>query len=98
MFNCYVVLLALSGVIMLVLAAQKNGHGSHSRALNAIFGAVFVGYAFYLAFIFGGGSYVIFFKAFILPVVMVAHFFRSRTPGPKTAQTRKTWREHQKSE
>ncbi|MGV9662667.1 hypothetical protein ACWDUL_28805 [Nocardia niigatensis] len=97
MFNWYVGLLALSGVIMLVLAAVRQGQSSASRTVNGIFGAVYLGYAFYLAFLFDGGSYLIFFQAFILPVVMVVNYFRNRTPKPKLTDTQKAWREYQRS-
>ncbi|GAB0105583.1 hypothetical protein JMUB6875_45620 [Nocardia sp. JMUB6875] len=96
MFNWYVGLLALSGVIMLVLAAMRQ-QNDWSRALNAIFGVGFLGYAFYLAFLFDGGSYFIFFQAFILPVMMVVNYFRNRTPKPKLTDTQKAWREYQRN-
>ncbi|MET8427053.1 hypothetical protein [Nocardia sp. NPDC004860] len=91
-------LLALSGVIMLALAVVRQGQSGASRSINGIFGAVYLGYAFYLAFLFvDGGSYLIFFQAFILPVVMVVNFFRNRTPKPKLTETQKAWREYQRS-
>jgi predicted lipid-binding transport protein (Tim44 family) len=37
----------------------------------------FLGYGFYLAFLFSGGGYLIFFKAFILPVLMIFRTIRS---------------------
>ncbi|MEC3952361.1 hypothetical protein VMT65_04865 [Nocardia sp. CDC153] len=97
MFNWYVGLLAVSGVIMLALAAVRQGQSQLSRVLNAAFGVGFIGYAFYLAFLFDGGSYFIFFQAFILPVMMVVNYFRNRTPKPKLTDTQKAWREYQKS-
>ncbi|MEU1205925.1 hypothetical protein [Nocardia sp. NPDC005825] len=97
MFNWYVGLLALSGVIMLVLASVREGQGNTARTIDAVFGLVYLGYAFYLAFLFDGDSYLIFFQAFILPVVMVVNFFRNRTPKPKLTDTQKAWREYQKS-
>ncbi|MET9486577.1 hypothetical protein [Nocardia sp. NPDC006630] len=98
MFNWYVGLLAISGVVMLAMAAVKNGQSTGSRSMNAIFGAGFLGYAGYLAFLFDGGSYLIFFQAFLLPVMMVVNFFRNRTPRPKLTETQKAWREYQSSE
>ncbi|MFE5284284.1 hypothetical protein ACFRAQ_04830 [Nocardia sp. NPDC056611] len=97
MFNWYVGLLALSGVIMLALASVRDGQSNTARTIDAVFGAVYLGYAFYLAFLFDGDSYLIFFQAFILPVVMVVNFFRNRTPKPKLTDTQKAWREYQKS-
>lgn len=97
-FDWYVGLLAISGVVMLAMAAVKNGQSTGSRSMNAIFGAGFLGYAGYLAFLFDGGSYLIFFQAFLLPVMMVVNFFRNRTPRPKLTETQKAWREYQSSE
>ena len=97
MFNWYVALLAISGIIMIALAAVKNGQSSASRSLNGILGAVYLGYAVYLAFLFDGGSYLIFFQAFIVPVMMVVNFFRNRTPRPKLTETQKAWREYQRA-
>lgn len=98
MFNWYVGLLALSGVVMLAMAVVGNGQSSMSRSINGIFGAVYIGYAGYLAFLFDGGSYLIFFQAFILPVVLVVNYFRNRTPRPKLTETQKAWRAHHASE
>jgi hypothetical protein len=97
-FNLYIVLLALSGVAMLAMGLVRRGRSTLSRSINLIMGAIFVGYAIYLEFIFDGGSYLIFFQAFIVPVVMAIDFFRGRTPRPKLTETQKAWRDYQKSE
>jgi hypothetical protein len=78
LFSWYVVLLCLSGVVMVALAAIKAGGQSvGSRALSAAAGIGFLGYGIYLGFIFEGGSYLMFFKAFILPALLVVNFVRS---------------------
>ncbi|MFD9129184.1 hypothetical protein [Kitasatospora sp. NPDC059571] len=78
LFSWYVVLLFVSGIAMIGIGAVNFGGLSTGwRIFNAVAGAGFVGYAFYLAFIFEGGSYILFFKAFILPVLMVINFVRS---------------------
>jgi hypothetical protein len=78
LFSWYVVLLCLSGVVMVVLAAIKAGGQSvGSRALSAVAGIGFLGYGIYLGFIFEGGSYLMFFQAFILPALLVVNFVRS---------------------
>ncbi|WP_227979408.1 hypothetical protein [Nocardia spumae] len=97
MFTWYVALLAVSGIIMIALASVRNGQSSASRSLNGVLGAVYLGYAAYLAFLFDGGSYLIFFQAFIVPVVMVVNFFRNRAPRPKLTETQKAWREYQRA-
>jgi hypothetical protein len=79
LFSWYVVLLFISGLAMLVIGATNSaGQSPGWRVFGVLAGVGFVGYAIYLGFIFQGGSYVVFFKAFILPVVMVVNFVRSR--------------------
>jgi predicted lipid-binding transport protein (Tim44 family) len=95
-FSAYVVLLMFSGVAMIIMASPTVKHSTMGvRALNALFGVGFLGYGFYLAFLFHGGGYVIFFKAFILPVLMIFRTIRSarasraqelRTGTPAPAQ------------
>ncbi|MEU8796120.1 hypothetical protein [Spirillospora sp. NPDC048819] len=73
-FSWYVVLLLLSGIVMLVIAAIGGGQSVGPRLLNAVFGVGFLGYAVYLGFIFEGGEYAMFLYAFILPVLMLFKF------------------------
>lgn len=75
-FSFYVVLLAASGAVMFVMAALR-GSSRGMRIANTLFGLGFMGYAFYLAFIFDGGTYFIFFKVFIVPVLLVVNTIRS---------------------
>jgi hypothetical protein len=82
-FSTYVVLLVFSGLAMLGLSSVQSTRGL--RLLNLAFGAGFVCYGFYLAFLFQGGSYLIFFKAFILPVVMAYKTVKSRLAQPGVA-------------
>lgn len=77
-FSAYVLLLMFSGVIMLGLSSPAIKRSTRGlRLLNGLFGAGFVIYGFYLAFIFNGGTYIIFFKAFILPVLLIVNTVRS---------------------
>ncbi|MBV6696555.1 hypothetical protein [Kitasatospora aureofaciens] len=73
LFSWYVVLLALSGVLMLGLGAVAGGLKAGWRIVNVLAGIGFLGYAYYLAFVFEGGTYVLFFKAFFLPVALIAY-------------------------
>jgi hypothetical protein len=68
-FSWYVILLVISGIAMMGLAfvAAKP----LTRLLNLLFGVGFVVYGVYLGWVWQGGTYVIFFKAFILPVVLI---------------------------
>lgn len=77
-FAWYVVLLALSGVLMLILAAIGNRMKGSERLINAVAGSGFIGYAVYLAFISDSDSYTIFFYAFILPVLLIVNFVKSQ--------------------
>jgi TM2 domain-containing membrane protein YozV len=77
LFSWYVVLLLVSGAIMLVLAAVRVGQRPAGRIINLIFGLGFLGYGIYLGFIFTGGTYFLFFKAFIVPVVLLIGSARS---------------------
>ena len=80
-FSTYVCLLIFSGIVMLGLGSAVHTTKG-MRALNLLFGVGFVVYGFYLAFLFDGGSYIIFFKAFILPVVMLFKTIQSATAKP----------------
>jgi hypothetical protein len=86
LFSWYVVLLIISGVAMTAIgAASFGGLSTGWRVFNVLAGVGFVGYGVYLGFIFEGGSYIIFFKAFILPVLMIVNFVRSIGARNKTA-------------
>jgi len=73
---------------MVVLAIVKGGQTNGARAFNGVLGAAFLGYAFYLEFIFQGGHIIVFYYAFILPFLMVIRFFRARGSHPNAAQPR----------
>ena len=77
----YIAALAISGVLLVALGATnfiKQSTGL--RVLNVVIGLAFLGYAFYLFFIFDGGTYRIFIYAFILPVLLIITAIRqSRT-------------------
>jgi predicted lipid-binding transport protein (Tim44 family) len=78
-FHIYVLFLILSGIAMLVMAGVKTGRAPRRRAWNAVFGAVFAGYGLYLLLFFRGGHYLIFFYAFIVPILMIVQFVRDRS-------------------
>ncbi|MBA9004823.1 MULTISPECIES: hypothetical protein [Thermomonospora] len=84
-FSWYVVLLALSSIVMLALGAIGGGMSVGERILNVLFGVGFLGYAVYLGFIFEGGEYTLFFYAFILPVLMVGKFVKTLVAGRQPA-------------
>jgi hypothetical protein len=75
-FSWYCVLLIASGVAMLAISPVR-GQTNVGKIANLIFGAGFCCYGFYLVFIFHGGTYIVFFKAFILPVILIANTVKS---------------------
>ena len=78
-FYIYVLFLILGGIAMLVMASVKTGQTTTRRAWNAVFGAGFTVYGLYLLLFFHSGHYLIFFYAFILPILMIVRFFRDRS-------------------
>ncbi|MFF1796719.1 hypothetical protein ACFVXQ_21305 [Kitasatospora sp. NPDC058263] len=91
LFSWYVVLLAISGIAMVVLGAVNVGGGLSGgwRVINVIAGIAFAGYAYYLAFVFEGGEYRMFFQAFILPVLLIANAVKAlvaRSNAPAAPQ------------
>src|SRR4051794_29895577 len=78
MFDFYAWMLIMSGLLLLVVGATLPGQTVGSRVLNLLFGAGFLSYGIYLEFIFEGGSYRIFFYAFIVPILLVVRTFKAR--------------------
>jgi hypothetical protein len=74
-FSWYCLFLMFSGIALLLIAVLKNQRRQR-RIVQALFGIGFFGYGFYLTFLFGGGSYFIFFYAFIVPVMLIVNAFR----------------------
>jgi membrane-bound ClpP family serine protease len=77
-FNVYTILLMLSGVLLIVVGASVPGQGTWMRILNILVGAAFLGYGFYLQFLFEGDSYRIFLYAFIGPILLIARTVQAR--------------------
>jgi hypothetical protein len=77
-FSWYCLLLMFSGIAMLVIAVLRN-QTAQRRIIRAIFGIGFFCYGFYLTFVFSGGHYVLFFQAFIVPILLIVDTVRSRT-------------------
>ena len=71
--------LALSGLVLLVAASGWAGAKLSTRIFRALGGLAFLGYAFYLGFIFEGGEYRIFFYAFILPVALIVKMVKENS-------------------
>lgn len=86
MFAIYVLFLILSGIAMLIMAFVRADYAKRRQVLNFVFGAGFLIYGLYLLLAFHGGSYVIFYYVFVVPIAMIVNFFRARS----AAQARKT--------
>ena len=78
LFNVYVFFLIASGVVMLVMGSLRAPYAKRRRVWNLVLGAGFTLYGLYLLLFFQGGHYILFFYAFVLPVLMVVRFFRDR--------------------
>ena len=83
-FSWYCILLMFSGIAMLVMAVLRN-QTRQRQVIRVIFGVGYFCYGFYLAFIFAGGHYVLFFQAFILPVLLIVDTIRGQTMRRKVA-------------
>jgi len=75
-FSAYVVALVVAGVLSLVLAALMKNQKASERFWVGLVGAGFLGYGVYLGWIFDGGTYRLFWYAFILPVFLIFNLFK----------------------
>ncbi len=85
MFLLYTLLLMLGGIAMIVIGLAIQEQGIGSRILNVVVGLAFFGYGFYLMFLFDGGTYRIFFYAFILPILLIVRAFKARKEAKEEA-------------
>ncbi|MET8623239.1 hypothetical protein ABZW30_05675 [Kitasatospora sp. NPDC004669] len=73
LFSWYVVVLAFSGISMLVFGALPiAGLKVGLRIVSILVGLGFLGYAYYLAFVFEGGTYTVYYKLFLVPIAVIA--------------------------
>lgn len=77
-FYGYILLLVVSGITLAVLAVRGFGQSTGLRLLDGAFAVGFLGYAFYLLFLFEGGQVRILFYAFIVPIVAVSKVIKER--------------------
>jgi hypothetical protein len=78
MFYLYVLFLIASGVMMLAMGGFKAAYARRGRIVNLIVGTGFTVYGLYLLLFLRSGHYIIFFYAFILPILLAVRFFRDR--------------------
>jgi hypothetical protein len=85
-FNLYVAALAVSGILLLGMALSGLGsRGTFDRVISGLFGAGFLGYAFYLFFIFDGGVVQEFWYAFAAPVFVIYRAIKARRQQEATS-------------
>jgi ABC-type iron transport system FetAB permease component len=75
-FSWYCILLVIAGIAMLVTGVIRYQPMAR-RVIRIVLGLGFVGYGFYLVFIFRGGHYILFFQAFIVPILVIADALRT---------------------
>jgi hypothetical protein len=84
-FAWYCLFLMASGIAMLAVAVLRY-QIPRRRIIRALFGIGFFGYGFYLAFIFSGGHYFVFYYAFVVPILLISETIRSRRARQMLAQ------------
>ena len=95
-FSWYCILLAVAGALLLICGLLP-GIGIRTRVANLLVGAGFLGYAAYLVFALHGGSYLIFFQAFIVPVALIANTFRELRSANLRRRANKRFKSRQAS-
>lgn len=70
MVDFYAPLLMFSGLLLLINAVLPWQTGG-ARVISILFGLGFLGYGFYLEFLFPGGTVHIFLYAFIAPILVI---------------------------
>jgi len=96
-FTIYTILLMVSGLGLILVGAAVSHQGVGMRILNILVGAAFLGYGFYLQFLFTGVEYRVFLYAFIGPALLIAR--TAQTHGDRrqaaaeeaSAQARVDW-------
>lgn len=77
-FNAYMIMLALAGLVMLVVACLPVPQRTGARVVGTLIGVAFLGYAFYLRFVFdGAGTVWVFWYVFIVPFAYVARVVKA---------------------
>lgn len=87
-FALYAVLLIFAGAVTILLSSPLANSRRHPvfRLISIVLGVVYVGYGFYLLLDFKGGHYIIFFRAFIVPIVLIIGALRQRRGNGPAAQ------------
>ncbi|MGA5820500.1 hypothetical protein ACPC54_21855 [Kitasatospora sp. NPDC094028] len=93
LFSWYVVALAVSGILLLGLGAFAFGVKFLPRILAIAAGLGLLYYAYYMTFVFEGGTYTLYYKLFVLPVLLIVYMVKAiversnaKTKGQQAAQ------------
>jgi hypothetical protein len=79
--------LAISGLLLIFLGAAGFGAQGGARVLSLVVGVGLAGYAFYLNFVFTGGTYFMPIYAYVAPILVIINIFRSRNESKQAAET-----------
>jgi len=86
-FLFYIAALAVAGLVLVLLGAINfGGQSAIMRIVDVVVGLGFLGYAFYLFFIFDAGTFALFYYPFILPVLLIIQAVRNRKSRAPAAQ------------
>ena len=88
MFDAYTLALMVSGALLIIVGAAVSRQSTGTRVLNLLFGVGFLGYGFYLEFLFTGDSYRVFPYAFLAPIVLIVQTFKARKAAKEAAAER----------
>ncbi|KJS62555.1 hypothetical protein [Streptomyces rubellomurinus] len=77
LFSWYVVALAASGILLLGLGAFAFGVKFLPRILAIAAGIGLLYYAYYMAYVFEGGTYTLYYKLFVLPVLLIVYMVKA---------------------
>lgn len=80
MFGTYLVLLLVSGIVLIVLAAVAKVLGTGFRVLNGLWGAGLLIYGIFLV-LTGTTDHLIMWAVFVMPAVMIIRFLQSLDGG-----------------
>lgn len=83
LFSWYVVAITVSGLLLLGLGIAGVNVKIGMRIICSLAGLGFLGYAYYLAFVFAGTTYMLYYKIFILPVLLIVAMVKSIVEGNK---------------
>jgi hypothetical protein len=69
-----------------VLGLGGFGQSKGARIIDGVFAAAFVLYAGYLLFVFDGGTVIISYYAFIVPILAIVQMFKARKAKRQMAE------------